>query len=156
MSEKIKFAHDRRCEKVLQTDANYSLTDKSEKLLKLETYSTWTSPSAFREGCNAIPVQTAQQNHRADVQPRETATGHELLSSKNTEQNQHCRSSGCQALFVYGAYMTFTISVSAQRPSWYCWEDLEGLHWPVPSVLVMDCMHEPTATCKLQLSYPPF
>lgn len=52
-------------------DANYSLMDSQlEKPLKQETCFTWSSPPAFTMGCNALPVQMVQQNHRADIQPQ--------------------------------------------------------------------------------------
>lgn len=130
-------------------DASSSLTDsKLEKLLTLENCPTWRSTSAFGEAAKPSLYKWCRISGLTHS-TKDTATGHKLLSSEDTEQNPHCRSSGCQ--LCLSLVLTWpSLSEFLSVPGWYC---PEGLCWLCP---VHSLWSARTSPLPLQLSHPPF
>lgn len=130
-------------------DASYSLTDsKLEKLLTLENCPTWRAPSAFGEAVQPSLYKECRISGLAHS-IKDTATEHKLLSSEDTEQNQHCRSSGCQ--LCLSTVLTWpSLSEFLSVPGWYC---PEGLHWLCP---VHSLWSAGASPLTLHLSHTPF
>lgn len=134
--------------KRFQIDASYSLTNsKLEKLLTVENCPTWRSPSAFGEAAKPFLHKWCRISGLTRS-TKDTATGHKLLSSEDTEQNQHCRSSGCQ-LCLSMVLAWPSLSEFLSMPGWYC---PEGLHWLCP----VHSWSARTSPLPFQLSHTPF